>query len=71
MTSSSCHLYFHTPSTNQTKLGPVEKYWLIMSVRPFPVLDKFIQFFSTYYLSSLLLLTSTVIDRLTVKDSLH
>ena len=74
MTSSSCHFYFHTPSRDQTKLGPVEKYWLqsfIMSVHPFTVLDKFVQFFYTYYLSRLLLLTSTVFDHLTVKDSLH
>ena len=28
ITSSSCHHYFHTPNRNQTKLGPVEKYWL-------------------------------------------
>ena len=41
------------------------------NVCPFPVFDKFGQFFSTYYLSGLLLLTSTVFDRLTVKDSLH
>ena len=41
------------------------------NVCPFPVFDKFSQFFSAYYLSSLLLPTSTVFDRLTVKDSLH
>ena len=28
MTSSSRDIYFHTPSRNQTKLLPVEKYWL-------------------------------------------
>ena len=35
MTSSSRDIYFHTPSGNQTKSSPVEKYWLenfIMSV---------------------------------------
>ena len=40
MTSSSRNIYFHTLSRNQTKLGPVEKYWLesfIMSV-PSPFL---------------------------------
>ena len=41
------------------------------NVRSFPVFDKFGQFFSAYYLSSLLLPTSTVFDRLIVKDSLH
>ena len=37
MTYSSRDIYFHTPSRNQTKLSPVEKYWLesfIMSVPP-------------------------------------
>ena len=28
MTSSSRDIYFHTPSLNQRKLLPVEKYWL-------------------------------------------
>ena len=35
MTSSSGDIYFQAPSGNQTKLWPVEKYWLesiIMSV---------------------------------------
>ena len=44
MTSSSRDIYFHTPSRNQTKVWPVEKYWLesfIMPV-PFAVLDKFV-----------------------------
>ena len=43
MTSSSCHIYFHTPSGNQTKLWPVEKYWLweFYNVRAFAVFDIF------------------------------
>ena len=42
MTSSSRDIYFHTPSRNQTKLLPVEKYWFEsfkMSV-PWPFLKK-------------------------------
>ena len=47
MTSSSHDIYFHTPSRNQAKLRPVEKYWLesfIMSVSS-PFFNKFAQFF--------------------------
>ena len=58
--SSSRDIYFHTPSRNETKLLPAEKYWLesfIMSVSS-PFFDKFVQFFFAYYLPSLLLLTS-------------
>ena len=36
------------------------------NIRPFPVFDKFSQFVSAYYLSSRLIPTSTVFDRLTV-----
>ena len=54
MTSSSRDIYFHTPSGNQTKLRPVEKYRLesfIMSV-PSP--------FLTNSFGSLLLITYQV-----------
>ena len=54
MTSSSRDIYFHTPSRDQTKLWPVEKYWLesfIMSVSS-P--------FLTNSFSSLLLITYQV-----------
>ena len=49
MTFSSRDIYFHTLSRNQTKLGPVEKYWLesfMMSV-PSPFL---INSFSSFLL---------------------
>ena len=70
MTSSSRHIYFYTPSGNQTKLWPFEKYWLwgFYNVRAFTVFDKFVQFFIAYYLSSLLLLTSFVFGRLTARN---
>ena len=70
MTSSSRHIYFYTPSGNQTKLWPFEKYWFweFYNVRAFAVFDKFVQFFIAYYLSSLLLLTSFVFGRLTARN---
>ena len=70
MTSSSCHIYFHMPSGNQTKLWPVEKYWLweFYNVHAFAVFDKFVQFLIAYYLSNLLLLTSFVFGHLTARN---
>ena len=70
MTSSSCDIYFHTSSGNQTKLEPVEKYWLesfVMSM-PSPFLINSFSSFYAYYLSSLLLLTSSVFGRLTARN---
>ena len=58
---SSSDIYFHTPSRNQTKLWPVEKYWLesfIMSAPSPFLINSFSSFLVGYYLSSLLLLTS-------------
>ena len=54
MASSSHDIYFHMPSGNQTKLWPVEKYWLesfIMSVPSAFLINSF---------SSLLLITYQV-----------
>ena len=70
MTSSSRDIYLHTPSGNQTKLWPVEKYWLesfIMFV-PSPFLINSFSSFFAYYLSSLLVLTSRGFGRLTARN---
>ena len=62
MTSSSRDIYFHTPSRNQTKLWPVEKYWLENFIMSAPSLfDKLVEFVFADYLSSPLLLNSSVL----------
>ena len=72
MTSSLGDIYFHTFNRNQTRLCPVEKYWLesfIMSV-PSPFQINLFSSFFAYSISSLLPLTPSVFGRLTARNCL-
>ena len=73
MTSSSRDIYFHMSNRNQTKLWPVEKYWLesfIISLPSLFLINSFSSFLLIYLLS-LLLMTSSVYGHLTARNYLQ